>query len=64
MSDGLIVRPGDTLILTFQNPINAEIAERHKDAVMKRIPGLKDVLIISGNSPSVSAYRPETSDER
>lgn len=63
MRDGLIVRPGDTLILTFSTQLSRDQAARYKAEVMKRLPGLADVLFITGDNPTVSAYRPEVPDE-
>lgn len=40
-----VARPGDTLIFGTRAPINAETAERIRDALRERLPGC-DVLVI------------------
>jgi hypothetical protein len=55
---GLVVRPGDVLILTTAAPVTTEQFESIRQQALQRLPGLGDVVIIS-NVTAVAAFRPE-----
>lgn len=52
----LIVQPGDTLILRYDRPIDADTANKIKEHVMQRLPRLSGVLVV--NCAQLAAYRP------
>ncbi|HEY9353376.1 MAG TPA: hypothetical protein VIP28_09010 [Nocardioides sp.] len=54
---GLIVRPGDTLIIVWKAPLSEERAEILKARVRDRIPGLHDVVVV--NADGLAVYRPD-----
>lgn len=54
--DGLVVRPGDTLIVRYDRTFNADEAQRVKDKLRERLPGV-DVLVIG--CQQIAVYRPE-----
>lgn len=55
--EGVIVRPGDTLLLEVPDEITVEGAETLKAHVLALLPDLADVLVVSG--VRVAVYRPD-----
>ncbi|HVK25465.1 MAG TPA: hypothetical protein VM677_29250 [Actinokineospora sp.] len=56
--EALLVRPGDTLIVTMIGTgITLEMAEKVKAALREELPGVA-VLVISG-TVQIGAYRPD-----
>lgn len=55
-----VARPGDTLLLTCQERVTIEQANRIRDELMDRMPGVQ-VTIVSPMS-SVTVYRPGATD--
>jgi hypothetical protein len=56
---GVIVRPGDVLILQC-DPVTLEQAKHIHDAVMEQLPGLADVIVFGGARIG-GVYRDEAS---
>lgn len=58
--DGLIIRPGDTLVVVVRSGTDmSEVdAADFKAMICKRLPDLKDVILLTGVD-HVAAYRPE-----
>lgn len=56
MSD-LIIRPGDVLLLGMDGTLTAEQAVRIKDALMKSMPGLADLILITRCPGAIAVYR-------
>ena len=55
---GLIVRPGDTLIVAIDGDLLSEAdAAEIKARIRERIPGLADVVIVA-SATALAAYRP------
>jgi hypothetical protein len=46
--DGIVVRPGDVLVVDGGDRISQQIAATLRDAVLERMPGLADVVVLSG----------------
>jgi hypothetical protein len=61
ISAGLVVRPGDILIVAHPGRINAARAAEIKAKLRDRLPGLSDVVII-GDGMTVAAFRPDPED--
>lgn len=57
---GLVLRPGDTLILGAAPPISEEQAARVKARVQELLPGLASVVLVPFTT--LAAYRPEPED--
>lgn len=57
MARGLVVRPGDSLIVAVPDAVSAVEANELRAKVLRRLPGLADVLIIS-KAVSLAAFRP------
>ncbi len=55
--EGVIVRPGDTLLLEVPDNITMAAAEQLKDQVLSVLPDLADVIVVSG--VHVAVYRPD-----
>ena len=55
---GLVVRPGDVLIVAFANRrvISRDEADMYKNALKERLPGLADVLLLADIS-TLAVYR-------
>ncbi len=51
------VRPGDTLILRYSEPISASAAAMIKERIKERLPHLADVVLIQADGLAV--YRPD-----
>jgi hypothetical protein len=47
VAEGLVVRPGDTLVLRLEGDVSPETARRAKETVEARVPGVP-VLIVAG----------------
>lgn len=56
-NDGLVVRPGDTLIVRIGTNVTRDTAEQLRAAVLQRLPGLADVVLIGADGLAV--YRPD-----
>jgi hypothetical protein len=54
---GIVVRPGDTLVVCAQAGLTNEQAEVIRSALLDEIPGLANV-VVAGGITSVAAYRP------
>lgn len=54
---GVIVRPGDVLILEVDRAITIRHAEHVRESVMARLPGLADVIVLGAHIGGV--YRKE-----
>lgn len=54
---GLVIRPGDTLIVSVQQRLTPEHADELKRKLAKRLPGVESVVMDSGTQ--VAVYRPE-----
>ena len=54
---GLVIRPGDSLVLTYDRFIDAQTADEVKQRITTLLPDLDKVVIISGAS-AIAAYRP------
>lgn len=57
IADGLIVHPGDTLLLEVPGDITMAAAEQLKEQVLSVLPDLADVIVVSG--VHVVIYRPD-----
>lgn len=57
MARGLVVRPGDSLIVAVPDAVSPGDADELRAKVLRRLPGLVDVLIIS-KAASLAAFRP------
>ena len=57
ISSGLTVRPGDILVVSTVDPVPAERAERMRQHLLDRLPGLVDVVLIV-NATGLAVYRP------
>jgi hypothetical protein len=57
MARGLVVRPGDSLIVAMPGVVGPVDANELRSKVLSRLPGLEDVLIIS-EAASLAAFRP------
>lgn len=55
---GVIVRPGDVLILQSMNAVSHQQAAEMRRQVMERLPDLADVLFIA-NATVAGVYRDE-----
>lgn len=55
---GLIIRPNDVLVISVSHNINAEHADRIKAEVFRRLPGIADVVVLSG-AHITGVYREE-----
>ena len=56
--DGLIVKPGDTLIVRFTGrSLTASIAAELRTLIMQRLPDLADVIVL--NADGLAVYRPD-----
>jgi hypothetical protein len=55
---GLVVRSGDTLILSYERRLTADEARRIKTVIKDRMPDLADVVIVTDVS-AVAVYRPD-----
>ena len=56
--DGLIVRPGDTLIIRFTSrSLTASVEAGLRTLIMRRLPDLGDVLVLTADGLAV--YRPD-----
>lgn len=62
VAEGLVVRPGDTLILRLDAEVSPEELVRARDLVLgvltERAPGV-DVLILGGRVEQMAVARPE-----
>ena len=56
--DGLIIRPGDTLIVVRSEGMSEVDAVDFKAEIRERLPDLKDVILLVGID-YIAAYRPE-----
>lgn len=54
----MIIHPGDTVIFGTGAQVSEAQAEKLKQLWLKRLPGLKDVVIVSGVA-TLAAYREE-----
>lgn len=52
-----VVHPGDTLVITTPGFVSHAQADEIKAAVLKKLPGIADVVVISGVSDAF-AYDP------
>jgi len=60
---GLVIRPGDTLIVaTGQSPMSREVVERFRAYAKENLPGIADCVVIGG-VVALAAYRPVGDDE-
>lgn len=57
-ASGLVIRPGDTLVLHYKRALSVDLADAIKRRVNALLPDLAQVVIISG-ADGVAAYRPE-----
>jgi hypothetical protein len=57
----LVVRPGDTLIVCRDGRLDRSQADELKQRIKERLPGLRDVVILT-ETTALAAYRPEASD--
>jgi hypothetical protein len=62
MARGLVVRPGDSLIVATPDHLEPDEAEALKRKIMRRMPGLAEVIVIT-RVTSMAAFRPETPQE-
>jgi hypothetical protein len=56
--DGLIVRPGDTLILAFPDRLTHQRVDQLRTEVRERLPDLAGLACVEGVS-AIGAYRPD-----
>jgi hypothetical protein len=54
---GLVVGPGDTLVLAFKDPLSDEAYRRLKRRLDEALPGVEHVVVLE-NSAGMAAYRP------
>lgn len=54
---GLVIRPGDTLILTFNRPMTAEEVHKIGEQIEAKLPGVRVALV--DQASGLAAYRPE-----
>lgn len=54
---GLVVRPGDTLIVASSQRITRQAADHIKTELTERLPGIKAVVM--DNVGQLAVYRPE-----
>lgn len=57
ITQGLIIQPGDTLLIGVEGHLTKEAANRYKTLLCERLPGLADVILL--NASSLAAYRPD-----
>jgi hypothetical protein len=57
---GLIIRPGDTLLVRMSGPLSMETAARVKSGLQELLPDLEDVVLIQAEELAV--YRPESQE--
>lgn len=55
---GLVVRPGDVVLVEADERITAEDAQHLVDRLLARLPGVRDVVVLGGCRVR-AVYRPE-----
>lgn len=58
MARGLVVRPGDALIVAVPDALSVADVDELRDKVMRRLPGLAEVIVIT-RVTSMAAFRPD-----
>jgi hypothetical protein len=53
---GLVVRPGDVLIVQWRGPLSLADVDRIRERIRERLPGLADVVPL-GNTIGLAVYR-------
>lgn len=59
VESGLVVRPGDTLLVRVDGPMDIETADEMKAELKARLPGVGVVLVVAGQ---LAVYRPDGGD--
>ncbi len=54
---GLVIHPGDTLIVRVGTSVSPDAAARMHDALMERLPALADIVVCGADGLAV--FRPE-----
>lgn len=62
MARGLVVRPGDSLIVATPDLLDVRALAELRSKIMSRMPGLAEVIVIP-RVTSMAAFRPETPQE-
>lgn len=57
----LTVRPGDILVVRYSRAVSADEAERTKAQLKERLPGIRDVVVITA-ADGLAVYRPDQVD--
>jgi hypothetical protein len=57
-SSGLVVRPGDTLLVAVDADISPAAADALGESILRRLPTLADVVVIT-RCTALAAYRPD-----
>lgn len=57
IGQGLVIQPGDTLILVFSRPVGQELAGHIKQTIAERFPDIS--VAVLDNVDQVAVYRPE-----
>ena len=60
---GMVIRPGDVLVVACDAPLEERRAELLQAALMERMPGLADVIVLSGPLSIAAVYRRDEVDE-
>jgi len=61
MARGLVVRPGDSLIVAIPDHVSQHEADDLKRKILDRLPGLAEVIVIP-RATSMAAFRPDADE--
>ncbi|HEX8347388.1 MAG TPA: hypothetical protein VF657_22010 [Actinoplanes sp.] len=61
VSAGLVVRPGDVLVVGLRDDISAAAADELRARLLKRLPGLGGIAFIT-QVTALATYRTENAD--
>jgi hypothetical protein len=54
---GMVIRPDDVLVISCTDQLTPERAKQLQDALMTRLPGLADVVVLAGPLSIGAVYR-------
>jgi hypothetical protein len=60
---GMVIRPGDVLVVSCTEPLEQDRVQRLRTALLERMPGLADVIVLVAPLSVAAVYRDGVPDD-